>query len=269
MEKKDVTRFGVLVAVVIVLAVLASFAMLFIGGRSPEVVLPPVSTGASETAEPSGGGGGLTKVEATPETVQNIIATLTRPESYTRTVTVRQYWPDETAENGMAQAATTAQVWVDGGWTRTDLTLSSGQVRHTLVYYAAGEETGSYWSWVSGQTSYYTGTSDEYDADLSQRIPTYEDVLSADPENILEAGYEKKQDVSCIYVRLQDTLLGYEQRYWVSVESGLLMAAETWDGETLVYEMSGTVNQVLSGEVSFTLPDGTVLHTVDVGLTVE
>ena len=268
MEKRDVTRFGVLVAVVIVLAVLASFALLFIGSRSPEVVLPPVSTGSTETVPPTGEAGGLIKVEVTPETVQSIIATLNRPESYTRTVTVRQYWPDEREEGGMAQAVSTAQVWVDAGWTRTDLTLSSGEVRHTLVHFADGAETGEYWSWNSGQTTYYSGFADRYDADLTQRIPTYEDVLFAEPDTILEAGYEKKQDVSCIYVRLQD-VLGYEQRYWVSVESGLLMAAESWDGDTLVYEMSGTVNQVLSGDVSFALPDGTVLHAVDVGLAGE
>ena len=265
MEKRDVTRFGVLVAVIIVLAVLASFALLFFGNRNPEIVLPPVSTAAPETDQPVFSDSGFQLVEVTPETVQNVIATLNRPVSYTRTVTVEQFWPDSEAENGMASAQAVSQVWADGRWTRTDLTLPSGQVCCTIVEAPSDEgEAGRLWRWEKGQQTWYSGSSDEWDADLSQWCPTYEDVLALPADSITGAGYEKVNDTSCILAEVSDAELGYTRKFWVSVESGLLMAAETWDGETLLYRMSGTQSTVLSADAAFALPDGTVLHQPEV-----
>ena len=51
-------------------------------------------------------------------------------------------------------------------------------------------------------------------------------------------------------------------RYWISVESGLLVAAERLQYEHTVYQMESL--SVTVGEPPdsvFTLPDGTLLHT--------
>ena len=87
-------------------------------------------------------------------------------------------------------------------------------------------------------------------------------MLALDRDDITAAGYELRGDLPCVYVEVFQSELQYRERYWVSVESGLLVAAETIkDGET-VYRMSSyQVESPLSdAKDSFTLPDGTVLH---------
>ena len=263
-KSQDVTRFGVMVAVVIVLAVLASFALLFFGNQNPEVVLPPVSTAPLETEQPVFSDDGFQLVQVTPDTVQNVIATLARPSSYHRTVTVEQFWPDEDGENGMSSAKAESKVWVDGVWTRIDLSLSSGPVRCTIVKAADGEAEGAIWSWEEGQRTWYAGTSDAWDADLAQWCPTYEDVLALPADSITHAGYELISDTPCILVEVSDQELGYTRSFWISVESGLLMAAEVWGDGVLLYRMTGTQNAVLGADPVFVLPDDTVLHEAGV-----
>ena len=266
MGKRDVTRFGVLVAVVIVLAILVSFTLLLFGNRNPEIVLPPVSTAATETDQPVFSDGDFQLVEVTPQTVQNVIATLNRPTSYMRTVTVEQFWPDLNGVNGVSSAQATSLVRVDGRWTRTDLTLPGGQVRCTIVEAPEdGAEPGRLWRWEEGRSVWYAGASDGWDADLSQWCPTYEDVLALPADSITGAGYEKVNDAACILAEVSDPELGYTRKFWVSVESGLLMAAEIWDGSQLLYRMNGTQSAVLSDDDgAFALPDGTVLHQPEV-----
>lgn len=67
-------------------------------------------------------------------------------------------------------------------------------------------------------------------------------------------------DVRCIYVETAEDDWGYTQRYWVSVDTGLLVVAERLqDGET-VYRMAAlAVDQTAQDEKLFTLPDGTEL----------
>ena len=59
-----------------------------------------------------------------------------------------------------------AQVWAEVGWTRCDLTLSSGRVEHTIV----GD--GQLWLWYDRETAVYSGPAEGLSADLLQRLPT-------------------------------------------------------------------------------------------------
>ena len=58
------------------------------------------------------------------------------------------------------------------------------------------------------------------------------------------------------------TELGYRERYWISVDSGLLAAAETEKDGQVVYAMPSrdVVSPLDELQGIFTLPDGTVLH---------
>lgn len=251
MRKNDKTMLALLITVVILLAVFSSFGLTLFYGGTPEITLP-VDPG--ETEEPGGneipGLTGDLLVEVSPETVQHIIEkTLTRPESYYREITLETFW----GETGSASAQ--ARVWVDGGYTRIDTTLADGTVEHTIV----GE--GRRYRWYGGDWSWYETDAAEGDDDLMQHIPTYEDVLALDAELITDAGYEDKEGLGCIFVEVAQNELGYRERYWVSVERGLLVAAETWKGEELVLRSSAYSVEipVRSGAV-FTLPNGTVLH---------
>ena len=123
MERKKRNIVVALIAAIIAVAVLSSFGLGLFAPDTAEIVLPTPAPSPS----PGGESGGAVRVEVTPETVQSVIATLSRPESYGRTVTVQDFWEDE--ELG----TTTAQVWVDRGWTRTDAVWPGGTLRSSIV----------------------------------------------------------------------------------------------------------------------------------------
>lgn len=247
MERKKRNIVVALIAAIIAVAVLSSFGLGLFAPDTAEIVLPTPAPSPS----PGGESGGAVRVEVTPETVQSVIATLSRPESYGRTVTVQDLWGEE--ELG----STTAQVWVDGGWTRTDAVWPGGTQRSSIV----GE--GRFWVWY-GDGAVLTGPADGSSADLEgQRIPTYETVLELDPASITAAGYEDLDGLGCIYVET-DTGEGHAARFWVDDDSGLLVRAEQLTDGQVVYRMTAAaLERPAPSDASFTLPDGTVLHQIN------
>lgn len=249
MEDKKRTVMAVVIITVVLAAVLYSF---FLNLFAPLPRLEVADPDASQSVDPLGGESGRPAgvvVEVTPQTVQSLIASLERYESYRRTVAV------EYLEQGRSLGTVTAQVWADGGWTHTSAQLSSGAVEHTVV----GE--GKLWLWYGSGPQVYSGPAAERAADLSQRLPTYEDVLLLDQRDITAAGYEEREGQLCVYVEAV-TELGYRERYWISVDSGLLAAAETEKDGQVVYAMTSrdVVSPLDELQGIFTLPDGTVLH---------
>lgn len=137
--QKLVTWSIVILVVLVVLLMLMSNLR-----RSSRVVLPDTSTSAGDSAEQTSGGSAIQVVEVTPETVQAAIATLHRPEAYSRSVTVEYLW------NG---GSSTSEITVSasGGWSRTDRTLPDGQTRHAITN---GETT---YIWYNSETDVFTG----------------------------------------------------------------------------------------------------------------
>lgn len=246
MERNNRTLLVVLIAAVVVAAVFASFGLPLFANPTATITLPTPAPG-----ETPGGGedaqSGVTRVEVAPNTVQSVIAALSRLESYSRTVTVT-----------MEGAELTARVWVDGDWTRTDLTIPQRPTAHTIV----GEDT--VWRWYDGDSQAVSWSAREGSADVEgQHIPTYEDVLALDKRSITAAGYETKNDFDCVFAEVSVPELGQTERYWVSADNGLLVAAETVVGEDVVYSMTAAAPEFpVPASASFALPDGTVLHAV-------
>ena len=230
-----------------VAAVFGSFGYTLYTIRSARVTLPSQS---SDTSSP-----GPTlhdqvqRVEITVDTVQAAIASLERADSYYRQLTVYTAWPGGSGNM-------TSQCWVDSGYTQTRSVLPTGQVRYSLT------EKDTLYYWYSGSTQYLTAPDGVANADLAQRIPTYEDVLNLDKQSISDAGYVAYGDHLCIYVATLQDELGYTERYWISVDSGLLVASETIKGETTVYSVNATspIQTPCPTGVRFALPDGTILH---------
>lgn len=246
MEQRNRNVLISLIAVVIAVAVFSSFGLPYFSGPTATITLP--------TPQPSSGkdggstGPGITWVEVTPETVQSVIAAMDRAESYARSVSYT-----------MEGKTATVRIWVDGGWTRTELSLSGAQKVHTIV----GQ--GKVWRWYEGDRKAVSWQGDANSADLEgQHLPTYEDVLELETDSITAAGYEEKDGVDCVYVEARVAQLGQRERYWICPDNGLLTAAETRSetGELLWSMTSGTVEIPVSASASFALPDGTVLHRV-------
>ncbi|MCI2106619.1 MAG: hypothetical protein LKK00_07880 [Intestinimonas sp.] len=247
MEQRNKLIMTLLIAAVIVVAVLSSFGLGLFGLNTPEVKLPDASPTESGTGT---GLGNAALVEVTPETVQSVLKTLSRPGSYTRTVTIETF--SDTASN-----TETARVWVDDGWTRVDLTYDGGWVQHSIV----GD--GVRYLWYNGGKHYVSFPADSKEADLAQQIPTYEDVLELDQSLISDTGYQDREGLACVYVTVTvPELSGYLETYWVSVSSGLLVSSETYKDGTLAYRMSAYTMESPVTRADFSLPDGTVLHTV-------
>ncbi len=253
LERKKRNILVVLIAIVIVVAMLSSFGLALFAPDTSKIVLPTPLASEPPEDGPGGGADGLVRVEVTPQTVQNVIRTLARPESYYREVTIEDIWGEGEEERGV----TSAQVWADYGWTYTRSAWPGGTVRCSLV----GE--GTFWLWYEGSRAVLSGPADAYSADLEgQRIPTYEDVLDLPVDAIAATGYEEQGGLSCICVETAADELGYRQRYWISVDSGLLVCSETLEGEQTVYRMSSyAVERPVPAGTQFALPDGTVLHT--------
>ena len=255
MERRRRALFAALIAAIIVVAVFSSFALNFFTGERVEVHLadPSAQPGQGDTEGPGSGDGSFVRVDVTPETVQSVIAALSRPASYYRQITI-ELWA---GQSGEYHSVTTAQVWVDNGWIRSDITGPGGMVQHNLV----GD--GTHWRWYDDEEEYISFPAEEATADLVQRIPTYEDVLALDQEEITGAGYEDYGGLACVYVEVEQEELGSRERYWVASSSGLLVAAERVKGEQVVYRMTAlTMESPAPMSSSFALPDSTVLHTV-------
>jgi hypothetical protein len=130
---------------------------------------------------------------------------------------------------------------------------------------------GKKYVWFGSEKKWSTLNDD--DIDLEQNIPTYKDVLTLDPKEIVRAGYEKeaKTGKSSVFVEVLVKELGYLERYWISTDSGLLIASETVKQENgeLVYRMAeNRMTDLEPNTPAFMLPDGTVLHRF-VGTTEE
>lgn len=256
MDRKRSTLFAVLTATIIVLAVFASFVTTLFGQDDYKIKLPDVTKDAQAgpTGNPDDPDGLFVRVEVTPETVQSVIATLQRPRSYHRELEL-ELWAD--AE---ISAVTTAQVWVDGGWTRCAVTEPNGLTQHNLV----GD--GWHWLWYDEDETALTFSADADVPDVVQRIPTYEDVLELPRSLITAAGYETYLGADCVFVEIEQSQLNSRERYWISVSDGLLLAAERVVDDLVVYRM--TARSTISPaplDSSFVLPDGSVLHTVGEG----
>lgn len=252
MEKDKKAVLAMVITVIILIAVFSGFWLTLFWRETPRVQLPTAEPNATD--EPIGddgpGADGDLLVEVTPETVQSVVGTLTRPDSYYREITLETFWGEE------GSASSIAQVWVDGGYTRVATLLPDGTVENTIV----GE--GKRYRWYNNERRYYTAEAQEADADLMQRIPTYEDILALDTDRITATGYEAKGGLGCVYVEAAEDELGYRERYWVSVDWGLLVAAETVKEDRVVLRVSAySVEIPIREGLNFALPDGTVLHT--------
>ena len=251
MEDKKRTALAAVIIAVVLVAVLYSF-FLNLFSQTPELVLadPDADRSADPSGEPSIGQGGLL-VEVSTRTVQSLIASLSRYESYSRSITVEYYGAEQTV------GTVSAQVWADGGWTRTDLALSSGRVEHTIV------GGGQLWQWYDREKTVYSGPAEGLSADLFQRLPTYEAVLALDKDSITAAGYVERDGLPCVFVEAATPELNYVERYWISETSGLLMAAETEKDGSLIYALSSRemVSPMEPAAGIFALPDGTQLYS--------
>ena len=232
------------VATVLIVALMLSRTL----KRTTHITLPPPAAASSEIQSGAEANrDALSVVEISSQTVQAAIETLKRPEAYIRTITVEQFW-----EGGSGAWAATA--YVKDGWQRTDRLMPDHRMRHTAT---DGENT---YIWYNSESQIFSAPAGEITADHDQSIPTYEEILALDPGEITTADYRALEGVACIYVETVEGESGYALRYWVSVDSGLLVSSEKLYRGEMVYRMTAlSVDASAPTEQDFILPDGTEL----------
>lgn len=244
MDKQKLNR--ITMAFVVLTVLLVTLMLNHTLRRSSHITLPEVLPTTEENTGETTGSNALSVVEISPETVQTAIETLNRPDSYTRSIIVEQVW---SGGSGTYQT----DVTVRDGLTRTDRIMPDGQTRHAIT-----DDVRTY-IWYNDAMEYVEISTGPVSSDNEQSIPTYENILTLPTENISAADYREISGIRCIYVEAAGEA-GYVLRYWVSVDSGLLVAAEKLlDGET-VYRMGALeLDEMEPAEVMFTLPNGTAL----------
>lgn len=247
MAGRRITLFAVVGALVIALAVLAA---MFFGGRgeTAEVKLPAADAQQSsgEETDVSVDNADIAAVTVTRENVQAVIRMLDRAEEYYRMISVLSVWQD-------GNTSWQVETWQLDEKCRVTLKNNKGQ-RNVLV------DGDAFYLWYAGDESCYSGSTADFGGkerlmDEFQMIATYEDVLELDAEDILRAEHVTYGGESCIFVEAVTGKLGYRDMYWISLATGLLTAAQTWDGDEMIYGMQ-TISYVASTppEEVFELP---------------
>lgn len=246
MDRKKMTIFAVLTAICVTAAVVAAVLLMQLGGNNVEIELPPAqATPSGEPVSPSQDSG-IIPVQVNADTVQSVIATLSRPDSYYRTVQVETFWDESSA------------IWDINTWVKADairISVSGVTPKNVIV------TKDNLYIWYS-DNSVYTGSRDKSEsllqtADAFDMLLTYEDVLALDKSSIVSAEYRDHNGAYCIYVTAADDESGYVTDYVISVETGLLVYAETTNGSSVVYRMTA-LEAILSAppDSQFTLPNG-------------
>ena len=237
-----ITIFGVVFIAVIIGVMLGT--SLFVNDNVV-IELPGLSEPATEPGP--AGNHGLPPVEITAETVQDVIATLNRPETYSRNIIIERFWDGGSAQQHIHTAVV--------GEVMSLRTNSPEGVERRIIVTA-----DKVYIWYSGDSSpfsSYIGAAGNA-ADEWRAILTYEDVLALTAADIVETGFVQFGGEPCIFIVYRSPQFGYTIRYYVSIDLGLLVGAAGYDraGE-LVYRM--TVGATTLGEAdpsAFLLPDG-------------
>lgn len=192
----------------------------------------------------------LSRVEADRETIQDIISTLTRPEIYSRSVVVENFWEDGSARFDI-------DVSVKEQVTSVRIIQPVGPARRIIITPDAVHiwEEGDSTAYVALPAAVGLG---QLPADEWQMLLTFESIEQLDINDIVDAGYIEFDGQLCFFFVYRSPLLGNLRTYYISLDLGLVIAVQEYDESgRLIYTMSA--NEPLIGEVSpdaFILPDG-------------
>ena len=223
MSKKAFIIFiPIVVLLVVVFVVMRNTTPLV---NTPSIVLPEPASSQQPLEDAS------TKIELSADNVQAVVKSLDKQESYMSTFNVTSYWT-----GGQATSAMT--VWKRGndfrvGWDQ------NGVVKNTLI------SDGTMYTWYNDSpelvfSASLSSPSSRY-ADSFARLISYEELLTLPSDSILETGYVDKLDTPCIYVSyVTNGYSNYVNQIYVSVLSGLPVAAEIYEGDSLIYSMESS-----------------------------
>lgn len=237
MNKRSSIIIAASIAVVIIGAILLS--VFHKSDDQPTIYLPKPDSELGVDGE-----SGLLSVN--PDTVQTVLAYLTRTETYSREYSITSYW-----ENGESTAK--VKVWQNGRLMRIDHTQNKA-TKSTLFT----EDT--VYRWYGDSNTVSSASLSDFDVNLLDRyarLITYEELMNIPAQSITAADYEQKLDENCIYIQYESEDEHYVNHIYVSVNTGLLVAAEIAEDEKIVYSMNSVVTNLATPEGSVFTPPST------------
>jgi len=240
------------IAAVLIMAaalLLSMFDFSFLEGEAEAHIVLPGKEDADLSVESEIHAANLAVLEAVTvdrTNIKKLIGAMQRPESYHVVVGTTLY-------HSGGQMTTGADGYVSEGRYKTVI-YDMGGALHSLIY---GEDV---YIWNQSSTGVYTGKAGSFSGDDSLWIPTYEKVLALEDAAILSADYALYGDYYCLVVETRDPLSGNRILYYISVEHGLLVGAQSFEEENLVYALTAEVLPLTEDpNVVFRLPDGTII----------
>ena len=202
---------------------------------------PTVSGGMSTPALP-----GIADeiIAVSPDTVQDVLRTISRPESYSAKY-VTTYFFNST------QSSLRTSVYSLGGAVKIENLDSSGRPEtHYLTY------GNALCYWEDGSPILNTVSMGGRTVDAQVRIHTYEAILEMERGSILHASYEEYDGFP--YITVETTGPVYDTKWWISLDTGLMHKAESADkdGSPAIAVMMSDFTPEPPPEELFNLPDG-------------
>ena len=241
------------IAALCVVFIAAALSVMFyftFSGHDDRTVLLPDKTHSPEMSlspEPDV----LNRVEVTKDTLQAVVSSLSRPETYSRSIEVEMFW-----EGGHALYSINVSVF--NGCTSLRIQPSVGAEKRIII------TPENLYIWYSGDRTPYISSpgrsgSGYRDTDEWQMLVSFEDILQLDKSDILGAGYIEYEGEYCVYGDCRTPKLGYSRRYYIPVSLGLVSCAEEYDESgSIVYSMTaGECLTDVVDQTAFLLPDGT------------
>ncbi len=234
----------ILGSIAAVVVVIIAFLIINYGPTDNSHVITMPSPAASSGSV--SGDDGISRVEVNPETVKTVLGTLVRAESFYRTYTIKTFWDGGESESSLSY-------WQKG----ENIKLRIAENKSSRNILVRGDEL---YIWYDSSSSVFNSKLSE--SSVSQEIDrfsglvTYEEIMDIPQENILGAYYVDKSGQACIYVEYVSGELNYVNHLFVSVDSGLLVSSEKFDGDKLVYSMESTSSELTTpSDDVFKLPN--------------
>ncbi|MBE6912759.1 MAG: hypothetical protein E7473_09565 [Ruminococcaceae bacterium] len=190
----------------------------------------------------------LNAISVDKTNVKSIISAISRPKEYFSET-------KSTLSHSGGSAEYIRKKWVRENLSRVDV-ISPTAEQTVLTHYVYSPTT--VYIWKPGDTIHYNTARGDFDADDTQMLMSYEDILNASDENIVTAQNTLYDGVLCIYAEIKKPESGYTERYWVSTSTGLLLHGQTLNKEgSVIYSISSTRIDISPQDISlFNLPDG-------------
>lgn len=245
MKKRQTILYLLIGLAILGIAILLFFLLPGSASNTVPVVLPTATPDLHGDAGDGNADSETQIVSINADNVCIVLQTLSRADSYSRLLTVENFWSGGSSRQ-------TIDVSAHSGSVKMVIDTEGQESRkHILI---SGEEK---WIWYSDSETVFRGGAALSEADRFQTLIDYTEILSLDRSSILEAGHDLHEDQLCVYVRYIAGDFGYEHRAWISLTSGLLLAQESYDGQELIYRMSSTIPDLSTPDDSIFLPPET------------